>query len=58
MRKYRLKQGIAMRLTDEQRESIETLAFERELSMGEVCRLLIDEGLKSVANSRSSDRVL
>jgi|APIni6443716594_1056825.scaffolds.fasta_scaffold6245787_1 hypothetical protein len=58
MRKYRLKQGIAMRLTDEQRESIETLAFERELSMGEVCRLLIDEGLKSVANSRSSGRVL
>jgi hypothetical protein len=58
MRKYILKEALALRLSERQRIAIEELADTREISLAEACRQLNDAGLESMTISRSSGRVL
>ena len=57
MRKYILKEALALRLSERQRIAIEELADTREISLAEAFRQLIDIGLESMA-PRSGGRVL
>ena len=50
MRKVNLNQGLAMKLTPELRESIERIAEQKEISLGEAARMLIDAGLAKYQN--------
>lgn len=44
-RPERLSDGVAVRITADQRHFLETLSAENKLSMGESVRLLIDEAM-------------
>ena len=44
-RPERLSDGVAVRITTNQRQFLETLSAENKLSMGESVRLLIDEAM-------------